>query len=144
MQTLDFTILETIFIGHKHSVYRAESKTKTRVILKVFTIDHPSESEILRFQNEFKILEKLKHARGIAEVIDFGIYKGKYALVFKNSNGKSLGADPKKYPLYTFFKIAKSTVTALEKIHNQRIIHTDLKPSNILFDSETGNIEIID
>ena len=27
-----------------------------------------------------------------AEVIDFGIYKGKYALVFKIQNGKNLGA----------------------------------------------------
>ncbi len=145
MQTLDFTILATIFEGVRHSIYRAEAKDKQKVILKVLNAEHPSEKELIQFQNEYRILEKFKAVNGIAEVIGFGKYKNKFVLVFKDSKGESLEASlTKKIPLYTFYKIAKSTVAALDKIHKQKIIHRDIKPSNILYDPQSGDVEIID
>jgi|JI10StandDraft_1071094.scaffolds.fasta_scaffold15603_2 histidine kinase len=145
MQPMDFTILETIFEGPKHTIFRAEDQNKQRVILKVLNTEHPTEVELNRLQNEFRILEKLKSIKGIAEVIGLGKFKSKYTLVFKNSEGNNLETSIKgKIPLYTFYKIAKSAVTALEKIHENKIIHRDIKPSNILYDPQTGEVEIID
>ena len=72
MQPMDFTILETIFEGPKHTIFRAEDQNKQRVILKVLNTEHPTEVELNRLQNEFRILEKLKSIKGIAEVIGLG------------------------------------------------------------------------
>ena len=44
----------------------------------------------------------------------------------------------------TIKKIFKSIVTAVEYLHGNGICHRDLKPDNILYNSKTGNIKLMD
>ncbi|MBP9886782.1 MAG: AAA family ATPase [Leptospiraceae bacterium] len=145
MKDLGFTVLETLYDGVKKSIYRAEDNDKQIVILKVLKIEYPSEADLIKFQKEYKILEKFKGVKGVAEVLGIKKYKNGLIMIFKDSKGESLESNiQKKIPLYTFYKIAKSTISALEKIHERKIIHKDLKPSNILYNPSSGDIEIID
>ena len=58
MKDLGFTVLETLYDGVKKSIYRAEDNDKQIVILKVLKIEYPSEADLIKFQKEYKILEK--------------------------------------------------------------------------------------
>ncbi|HMX31104.1 MAG TPA: protein kinase, partial [Leptospiraceae bacterium] len=143
-ETLDYNRIETIFEGNKYSIFRAEGIDNRNVILKIFNSEHPTQIELNQIENEYKILEKLKKIEGVTQIITRGRFKGKIAFVFKNTKGESLEKlIHKKIPLYTFFKIAKLIVAAIDRIHVQKIIHNDIKPSNIIYDSDTSNLEIL-
>lgn len=145
MQLAGFSIEEILYDGRRNIIYRALDKNNNKVILKVLKSEYPTENELIRFQKEYKILEKLKGVKGIADVIGFEKYKNSLFIIFKDSKGESLELIIlKKIPLYTFYKIAKSVLIALKNIHEKKIIHTEIKPENILYDSLTGEVEIID
>jgi len=48
------------------------------------------------------------------------------------------------YPLDEFFLLGLSLVEVIEKLHQKRIIHKDIKPANILINPETKAIFLID
>ena len=71
MQPAGFSILETLYEGRKNIIYRALDKDKNRVILKVLKAEYPTDSELVRFEREYKILEKLKGVPGVARLTGF-------------------------------------------------------------------------
>lgn len=125
----------------------SDSSTKQNVALKFF---HPQYgSNLYRFEcfeREIKILEKLKGARNILEIIE-----GKNTLTINANIGsltipfnfqyycaelaKSdlrqyiyLGKDNSRQNLFYFREMCK----AVQRIHSNKICHRDLKPSNFL------------
>ena len=98
-----------------------------------------------QWDRERVILQKLKHTKGVPELFFAGKEKELF-LVMEYILGKSLkrygrvcGKLYKKKSLLWMIKICK----VLNKIHEQGIIHMDLKPENIMLD-RFGNIYLID
>ena len=98
-----------------------------------------------QWDRERVILQKLKHTKGVPELFFAGKEKELF-LVIEYILGNSLkrygricGKLYKKKSLLWMIKICK----VLNKIHEQGIIHMDLKPENIMLD-RSGNIYLID
>jgi serine/threonine protein kinase len=103
--------------------------------------------ERYRFMEEARLLEKLKHPR-ILPIIDVGIHKGSLYIVTEYAPGGSLhDLLQRLYPHHLTIEEAIIILTqigeALDFAHQQNIIHCDLKPANILFNT-SGKAVIAD
>jgi tetratricopeptide (TPR) repeat protein len=131
-----FEILERIGAGGMGTVYKAQNLTLLRtVVLKVLTPSYNSSNALVRFQNEAKILGKLKHA-GIAEVYDVGITQDGLAYIsLEFIDGITLQSfieSKQQLPLSQLIQIFIEIADALSHAHQVGIIHRDIKPGNIM------------
>ncbi|MBD3560030.1 serine/threonine protein kinase, partial [Planktothrix sp. FACHB-1355] len=143
----DYQILPLpIHEGVKTLIYRAyRERDNTSAIVKTLKAEYPTLEEITRLRHEYKILESL-HIEGIIKVYSLENYKNGLALLLEDFGDKSLKdlMTSQKIPLLSFLSIAIQLASILADLHKDKIIHKDIKPQNILIDSQTWSVKIID
>jgi predicted ATPase/signal transduction histidine kinase len=158
-----FRIIAQIYAGARTLVYRAirESDEKS-VILKLMRNYYPSFKEIIQFRNQYAIAKNLQ-TNGIAKADSLEPYGNGYVLVMEDfesislkewragkeilvcSNGSNEGkVEGKTDFLWEFLSIAIEITTILQEVHEQQVIHKDIKPANILINPATKCIKLID
>ncbi|MEG4571429.1 AAA family ATPase [Microcoleus sp. N3A4] len=148
IQILDYQILETVYSGSRTLVYRAiRNKDLLPVIIKLLKNDYPTFSELVQFRNQYTIAKNLCQP-GIIQTYSLEPYQNGYALVMEDFGGISLHEwavkREKALGLRDFLVIAIALCNILDILYRERIIHKDIKPSNILIDPETKQIKLID
>jgi serine/threonine protein kinase len=115
------------------------------VILKIINTDDLSGAELIRFKNEYAIIQSLE-IEGVVKAYGIEEYKNTSAIIFEDYNGRAIGEliKTRDYNLYDFLSIAINIVEVLGQIHGANIIHKDINPYNILMNPSTGVIKIID
>src|SRR3990167_6863833 len=140
----DYKIVETLYDGHDVLVFRGEHKTDHSLHI-VKTLLSGSPEQVAAFRHEYQInhnlqMQGLVHCQQLIEKGD------KRLLVFEDAGGTTLlsylGAQ--SLDLHKFFPIAIEMVISLEELHNNKVIHKDIKPANILIDPETFAIKFLD
>ncbi|WP_414569890.1 AAA family ATPase [Nostoc sp. CCY 9925] len=127
-------------------VYRGiHEPDRLPVIFKVLKKDYPTPEEITRYKLEYEITRSLSLA-GVIEAYDFQQYQNTFVLILEDFGGESLTKiiTTKKFTLTQFLKLAIQITQTLCEIHSANIIHKDINPSNIVFNSETQQLKIID
>ncbi len=117
---------------------------------------HPDSAELARFRNQYKILKQIKSSK-IVHPVNLENYGNGYALILENYGGISLKTWWLKHYdiknknnlktvefLTDFLSIAVQIAQALHDLYQHRIIHKDIKPSNILIHPVTKEIKLID
>jgi PAS domain S-box-containing protein len=141
-----YRIIEQIYNGTRTEVYRglAESNQKP-VVIKLLLSEYPTFNELVQFRNQYTIAKNLDLA-GIVKPIALLNYRNGLALVMADIGGVSLAQEMNKkaYSLGDFFHIAIQIVQTLEGLAQNRIIHKDIKPQNILINPETREVKLID
>ena len=85
-----FTIKETIYDSPKTMVFRGiRNCDNLPVVLKVPSAEYPTQNEILRYNNEFKVLSSL-HLDGVIELYSLEKYQNSFAIIEEDINGVSL------------------------------------------------------
>ncbi|MDZ7956601.1 MAG: ATP-binding sensor histidine kinase [Aulosira sp. DedQUE10] len=141
-----YDLTEIISEGINTTVYRAKSqKTQQPVILKVIKAEYPTFEQITRFKHEYKITENL-NCEGIVKVYSLESYQNRLVLVEEDFDGVSLKQFLSLQQLCTvsFLKIAVQLAQALLSLHQNHIIHKDIKPANIIINPHTGIVKITD
>ncbi|UCC78955.1 MAG: sigma 54-interacting transcriptional regulator [Candidatus Zixiibacteriota bacterium] len=136
-----YKILSRLGSGSIGDVYLAiDSRNNNEICLKILK---PGLRESERnFIREFEILSRLNHP-GLIPVFDFGIdHENGPFFSMEYADGGDLGGLESISPR-EFYSISSSVCRALEYIHNQGIVHGDLKPTNILIDSDK-NYRLVD
>ncbi|MEM7184354.1 MAG: serine/threonine-protein kinase, partial [Spirochaetota bacterium] len=140
-----YGISEEIHSGRKGKVFRGVRESdKRKVILKTLH-DYPSSRDIARIKKEYDILESI-HSSGIVEVLALAEDYDLPILVMKDIGGVSLSQllKEKEFSLREKLEIAIALSKAIESIHQQEVIHLDLKPSNIIYNNSNKELLVID
>ncbi|NJL00850.1 MAG: AAA family ATPase [Spirulinaceae cyanobacterium SM2_1_0] len=153
-----YRFVEQLYSGTTTAVYRAvpatdpehDSQATTQgrdapVIVKLLANEHPRFNELLRFHNQYAIAKNLS-LPGIPCYYSLEPYGNSYALVMEDCGGISLRdyAQRQALPWLEVLEFASQIVTTLHSLHQNRIIHKDIKPANILIQPESRQIKLID
>ncbi|MBP0021671.1 MAG: AAA family ATPase [Cyanobacteria bacterium SBLK] len=151
MNGLDFQIdkyreSELIYESDRTVVYRARYEENGQsVIIKLMRNEYPSFQELVQFRNQYAIGKNLE-IEGIVKPYALERYKNRYALIMEDAGSISLAEYKYKYPLSLgqFLDIAIQLADILHQLHQNHIIHKDIKPANILVRPDTQQIKLID
>ncbi|MEO1433549.1 MAG: serine/threonine-protein kinase PknK [Cyanobacteria bacterium J06633_8] len=138
---------EELYNGSKTLVYRGiRKKDEKPVVIKLLKNSYPSFNELLQFRNQYTIAKNL-NIPGIIRPYSLEAYQNAYALVMEDFGGISLREYIKTKNITSIEDILSITLQItdiLHVIHQNRVIHKDIKPDNILINPETKQIKLID
>lgn len=106
---------------------------------------------LARFKREFEITASLNPGTdspidGVICALSMEDQQNEHYIVTEDFGGSSLDLYEGKgsWNLADFFKLAFQVIDALGEVHQRQIIHKDINPSNIVYNSITGQAKIID
>lgn len=115
--------------------------TNTYVAIKIET----SATSIL--MHEAKIYKNLEDVKGIPKMLSYG-KEGKYNYLVLTLYDMSLEELKEscggRLPLKSVIDIALQTIERISMIHEAGILHRDIKPDNLMVDTKTNEIYVID
>ena len=142
----DYQIIEEIYADSYYCIYRAiRQSDRTSFLIKIVNTQVSDLESIAWLKNEYKILQKL-NSTGIIKPHSLEKYQNSFALVLEDFAGKHLDCFFKTQQLSRgdFLTIAIQLVKILHKLHQNQIIHKNIKPSSILIHPETLEVKITD
>ncbi|MGD1905658.1 MAG: AAA family ATPase [Leptolyngbyaceae cyanobacterium] len=138
--------VEPLHVGDRTTVYRAlQTSTNQSVVVKALTEEYPSFAELVQFRNQYALAKNLPLS-GIVRPLDLVPWGNSYALVMEDTGGQSLGdyVQQQALDLGESLNVASQLADILHELHQQRVIHKDIKPANILIHPDSKQVKLID
>ena len=142
-----YKLIDFIGQGGMSLVYRAvDIRTGHSVAIKILKSEYNSDKEFLeRFQREAQAASLMSH-HNIVNLLDVGVEGEFRYLVLEYVSGSTLKDIIQKRGCInttTAIQIAIRILSALQHAHDNGIIHRDIKPQNVLVNSD-GHIKVAD
>lgn len=133
-----YSVVEHIGRGGMADVWSARDLRLNRTVaVKTILRDLSEDAEPLRlFQEEARTIAELEHPH-ILPIYDVGEYENQLYIVMRFVTGGSLEDLLARGPMTVneALRMGESIAKALDYAHSNKVVHLDLKPSNILLDS---------
>lgn len=129
-----YEILRAIGQGGMGTVHLAQDHREGEIVaLKSFRRRSKKDEELELFKQEFLLLSSLHHPN-VAEVHDFGVVEGKddYFFTTEFVDGEDLWKASEHFAWEDYYEVVAQICRGLSYIHSRRLIHHDVKPSNLL------------
>ena len=142
----EFDIKEVLFSGGGKMICHAvRQEDGQAVILKVVSGAMQHETEAVKLRREYELVSKLAFP-GVPKILGIKEFGEGVAIVMEDFGGLPLKTliPENGMPLKQFFPIAGRLADIVAALHRQQIIHKDIKPDNILLNTQTGEVRLID
>jgi len=142
----NYELNELIHESDRTRVYRGRRTSDGQpVVIKLMQREYPTFNELVQFRNQYAIVKNLE-IKGIVKPYVLERYQNRYALIMEDFGGISLGEyyqnSTPSIPEFLSLGIQLSEI--LHQLHQNRVIHKDIKPANILIHPETQEVKLID
>lgn len=127
-------------------VYRARRlKDNLPVMLKCLGSEEEAREAIACLKHEFEIGRHLD-ASSVIRIYELEHFNDMPVVVLEDFGGDALAnhIQDHKFELQELLKIGIQLANGLAEIHAANIIHKDINPTNVVYNSETGVLKIID
>ncbi|MEG5034495.1 AAA family ATPase [Microcoleus sp. AT3-D2] len=149
-----YEITEQLYVGTRTLVYRGiRTRDQYPVVIKLLRNEYPTFNELIQFRNQYTIAKNLDFPH-IVKPLTLEVYQNSYALVMEDFGGVSLPTYLKTttnetqpsqvLPLAEFLQLAIQLTDIIHYLYQNRVIHKDIKPANILINPDTQKIQLID
>lgn len=145
-----YKLLNKIAKGSTAVVYEAtDTRTHNRVALKVMTAKPDEKVELDRIQHwlhEAVIVSQLDH-RNIVKIHDAEMQGNSAYIAMDYISGYPMSHRLKKHEYLTVgecIRICKAVLRGLAAAHSHGVVHGDIKPANIMFDTENDTYILTD
>jgi serine/threonine-protein kinase len=143
-----YRITSGFYGGANATLYKAEDPEKNPVIAKVFWRGlAPNSPPWVLFQQEQRTAEVLNH-RNIVRTLDRGLRSGYPFTIIEYLGGGTLRdwlRSHDRLPGQDILSIASQLADAIDYAHSRGVIHRDIKPGNVLFESDPeGRVALSD
>ncbi len=142
-----YELEELVGTGGMSTVFRARDLQLDRLVaIKILHEHYAADPEYLaRFRSEARAVARLSHPN-IVTVIDRGDDDGRQYIVFENVDGenlKELVVRSGRLPVGQALELAIAIADGLSFAHDRGLVHRDVKPQNVLLNSE-GEVKVTD
>src|SRR2546428_6036291 len=142
-----YRIQRKLGAGGMANVYLAEDQELgRRVAIKILNERHANDDQFVeRFRREAKNAAGLSHPN-IVSIYDRGEAVGTYYIAMEYLDGRSLKeliVQRGPAPIHVAIDYARQILGALRFAHRNGIVHRDIKPHNVLVDSD-GRLKVTD
>ncbi len=142
-----YEIIEELGKGGMGKVYRVEdTELKQEIALKLIKPEISADKKTIeRFRNELKIARNIRH-KNVCGMYDLGEKEGAYFITMEYIRGEDLKNLIRKMGQLSAgqaITIAKQVCDGLNEAHRLGVVHRDLKPQNIMIDTD-GDVRIMD
>src|SRR3954453_20110312 len=140
-----YTIEAPLSAGAMGAVYRGHrNEDGTPVAIKRLL----DTRHVARFEIEARLLATLKHP-AVVNVMDYFTHPTGVYLVMEMIQGKDLGVVLKEkgdpgLPFADAIEYTRQACEALQYVHDQQIVHRDVKPANLIDVPDPGGVVLVD
>lgn len=138
-----YSITDVLGKGKYSLVFKGKNKeTKQKVVIKVLK---PIKQQ--KINREVCILNHLSSHKNVIELVDVVYDKPtkSYSLIFNYIDHEESYAVLRSIDSYKdIVHYCKNILEGLRSIHNDGIVHRDIKPGNLIFNTNTKEVKIID
>ena len=142
-----YSIVSIVTETEKTIVYRVVDSTGNNAIAKVPRAEQPDIAELARYERELSLLQKVNSphvVKGLA-YIRLG---AKAALITEDSASGSdvltIIKSKTSISMTKFLKLAIDAAKGLKAIHEAKLVHLDINPSNLIIATKDETLKIID
>ncbi len=136
-----YKILDQIGKGQMGGVYKAVHSLGQMVALKILPASRAKDQRVLgRFQREARLLTQLDHPN-VVRAFQVGDSGGRHFIVMEFLEGETLDevlSRRKKLPVGEAVRLVRQALDGLQHLHDRRMVHRDVKPSNLMITPASG------
>jgi serine/threonine-protein kinase len=143
-----YTVSSAFYGGANATLYKAEDPGGNAVLAKLYWRGlAPNSPRWELFQQEQRTAEILNH-RNIVRTLDRGLRSGYPFTILEYLSGGTLRdwlRTHDRLPGHDILSIARQVADAIDYAHSRGVIHRDVKPGNVLFESDAnGRVALSD
>lgn len=144
MGLMAYEIVDDIDAGEQSLVRaRRNSDDQTVLLRTVAKSGVPQAEDDRLLEREAQVCRDMK-IDGILQVVEFISDDERSVLVLADAPGVLLNRALKSgaLPLATALEIARQLASILNALHQQGLVHSDLRPANVLYDAKSGGVHL--
>jgi predicted ATPase/signal transduction histidine kinase/DNA-binding response OmpR family regulator/tRNA A-37 threonylcarbamoyl transferase component Bud32 len=141
----NYKLIKIIYDDSTTCLYRAlKESDQTLVIIKTIKSEYPTIEQLAQLRHEYEILRDLD-IEGVIKPLALESYQNGVALIFADFEGEPLKnfINNANFELKNFLQIAIKLSSTLAQLHENKIIHKDIKPESILINLEKTQVKVI-